>query len=80
MSEDALPNFSSDVGDYWLDLDVSSNDSVLHRIDGPTLRYPNGSYEWYLKGFCYASFDEWLKDNHYVTDEEKIMLKLRYGD
>ena len=56
---------------WWL------NDRI-HRVDGPAIESENGNKEWWLHGSHYT-FDEWLDQNHELTDEEKVMMKLQYG-
>jgi hypothetical protein len=51
---------------------------VWHREDGPAYENVNGEKEWYLNGSWY-SFDKWLNVNNYISEEEKLMLKLIYG-
>ena len=72
------PNHTNEDADYWINLEIQPYDA-LHRVDGPTTRYPDGRLEWYLHSQKYDSFDDWLDDNDYITDEIKIMLKLQYG-
>jgi hypothetical protein len=49
-----------------------------HRTDGPAIEFANGAVYWYLNDI-HMSFDQWLDKNQELTDEEKVMLKLRYG-
>jgi hypothetical protein len=49
-----------------------------HRTDGPAIEFANGGVSWWLDGNKMA-FDKWLNKNHELTDEEKVMYKLRYG-
>jgi hypothetical protein len=49
-----------------------------HRIDGPAVEYADGDKSWYLNDRGYT-FDEWLEENNYLSEEEKVMLKLTYG-
>jgi hypothetical protein len=49
-----------------------------HRTDGPAIECDNGHKEWFLNGYSYT-FDEWLDKNQELTDEEKVMMKLKYG-
>lgn len=51
-----------------------------HREDGPAQELVSNSQavSWWWKDTGY-SFDEWLKVNDVLSDEEKLMLKLRYG-
>jgi hypothetical protein len=50
----------------------------LHRVDGPATEYADGEKAWYLNGL-YCSFDRWLTANKYISEEEKLMLKLTHG-
>jgi hypothetical protein len=50
----------------------------LHRVDGPAVEWANGDKAWYLDGRGYK-FDEWLEANTYISEEEKLMLKLIHG-
>jgi hypothetical protein len=50
----------------------------FHRTDGPALIRANGREIWWLHGKR-LSFDEWLNENTYLTDGEKVMMKLKYG-
>jgi hypothetical protein len=56
---------------WWL------NDN-RHRVDGPAIEYADGSKGWRLNG-KYYTFDDWLKINKFISNEEKLMLKLQYG-
>jgi hypothetical protein len=49
-----------------------------HRTDGPALEYPDGNAQWWLHDRHYT-FDEWLDRTTGLTDEEKVMMKLKYG-
>jgi|TARA_R110000851_G_scaffold307160_1_gene465626 hypothetical protein len=49
-----------------------------HRIDGPATEWGDGGKSWYLRNICYT-FDEWLIANAEISEEEKVMLKLKYG-
>ena len=49
-----------------------------HRTDGPAVIWADGEVEWWLNDQCY-SFGRWLRANDYITDEQKVMLKLEYG-
>jgi hypothetical protein len=51
---------------------------VYHRIDGPAIEWANGKKSWYLNSNRY-DFDKWLEVNKYISEEEKLMLKLIYG-
>jgi hypothetical protein len=50
----------------------------IHRDDGPAVIYANGDVEWRLRGES-MSFDYWLAKTTGLTDEEKVMFKLKYG-
>jgi hypothetical protein len=50
----------------------------VHRVDGPAIKWGSGATEWWLNGHNYG-FDEWLEANNFISDEEKVMLKLTYG-
>jgi hypothetical protein len=50
----------------------------LHRVDGPAIEHLRGYKEWWLDNGRY-SFDDWLEANNYISEEEKLMLKLQYG-
>jgi hypothetical protein len=50
----------------------------LHRVDGPAVERADGSKSWVLNSNHYT-FDDWLEANIYISDEEKVMLKLTYG-
>jgi hypothetical protein len=62
-----------DGGDKWWCLH-----GKVHRVDGPAIEYANGTKEWRLNGKFY-DFDDWLEANYFISDEEKLMLKLTYG-
>lgn len=57
-------------------------DEIWHREDGPALCWGDPSsitsIGWVWRGHSYV-FDEWLKVNTVLSDEEKLMLKLQYG-
>ena len=46
-----------------------------HRKDGPAVIKSDGEIYWYFNGREYK-FDDWLKLNK--TDEQKMLLRLRY--
>jgi hypothetical protein len=50
----------------------------LHRTDGPAVECADGEDFWYSHGQEYT-FDVWLEENSYLTDDEKVMMKLQYG-
>jgi len=56
---------------YW-----KVNDK-LHREDGPALRSFDGICYWWLNDKLYT-FEEWLEKTP-ISDEEKILLKLKYS-
>jgi hypothetical protein len=49
-----------------------------HRIDGPAVEGTDGYRSWYLDGYSYE-LDDWLELNIYISEEEKVMIKLTYG-
>jgi hypothetical protein len=49
-----------------------------HRVDGPAIEYGCGDKLWWLNGDSYT-FDGWLEANKFISEEEKLMLKLIYG-
>jgi hypothetical protein len=57
--------------EWWL------NDRI-HRTDGPAIVRESGVIEWWLNS-VWLSFDVWLDQNTGLTDEEKVMFKLKYG-
>lgn len=57
----------------------------IHRSDGPAKYVPDyykyynaDMYSWYLNDNKY-SLDEWLEANDEISEEQKVMLKLKYG-
>jgi hypothetical protein len=60
-------------GDKWWVLNGEH-----HRTDGPAIEYMSGNVEFRLRGEYYT-FDEWLIANTEISEEEKVMMKLRYG-
>jgi hypothetical protein len=63
----------ADGDNYWW-----LNDRI-HRVDGPAIECADGDIEWWLHGTRFSFFDEWLDNNTELTEEEKVMFKLRYG-
>jgi sRNA-binding regulator protein Hfq len=49
----------------------------LHCETGPAIILPNGDVEWWLNNYAY-SFDQWCMLLN-KTDEERMLLKLRYA-
>ena len=49
----------------------------FHREDGPAVEWASGRVLWYLWGSD-LDFYDWLSKTP-VSDEEKVMLKLKYG-
>jgi len=49
----------------------------LHRDDGPAVEWADELKSWYLNGKC-VTFAEWL-DKVEMPDEDKVMMKLKYG-
>jgi hypothetical protein len=71
---DMQPTLLTDVdGDKWWILA-----GKIHRIDGPAVEWQDGDFEWYLDNNK-LTLDEWLAQNQTLNDEEKIMMKLKYG-
>jgi hypothetical protein len=62
----------ADGDNYWW-----LNDRI-HRVDGPAIEEANGHKEWWWNGTKF-NFAEWLNENTELTEEEKVMFKLRYG-
>lgn len=50
----------------------------LHRVDGPAMVRRDGSSEWCINGFGMQSIRGML-DSQYLNNDEKIILKLKYG-
>jgi hypothetical protein len=50
-----------------------------HREDGPADDYADGYNRWYFNDKYYSEFDDWLEANTFISEEEKLMLKLQYG-
>jgi|TARA_R110000765_G_scaffold381040_1_gene472266 hypothetical protein len=55
-----------------------NEEGSLHREDGPACIYDDGSVNWCLNGLTYPSFNAWCNKLN-KTDEEKMMLRLRYA-
>jgi hypothetical protein len=49
-----------------------------HRVDGPALEWADGIKTWWLNGNVHY-FDDWLELNTFISEEEKLMLKLIHG-
>lgn len=49
----------------------------LHRVDGPALVHANGDWEWAVHGTAMAL--ENMLTTHKLTNEEKLILKLKYS-
>jgi hypothetical protein len=49
-----------------------------HRTDGPAVEYSNDDKAWFLFGDDY-DLDDWLNKNDTLSEEEKVLLKLKYG-
>lgn len=49
-----------------------------HRIDGPAIEWENGEVGWWLDGMLY-DLSDYLDANHYITNEEKTLLVLKYS-
>jgi hypothetical protein len=63
-----------DGDEYWY-----NEEGEIHREDGPAVirAMPYDELDWRLNCRLY-SFNEWLKLTP-ITDEEKMLLKLRYA-
>jgi hypothetical protein len=48
-----------------------------HREDGPAIERADGNKIWYLNGQEY-SFDQWLKANTKLSDQQRVMFKLAF--
>jgi hypothetical protein len=53
-------------------------DRRMHRIHGPAIEWADGSLAWCFDG-KYMTFAKWLIANTQISDEVKVMLKLKYG-
>jgi hypothetical protein len=49
-----------------------------HRSDGPAIEWANGDASWYLNNEK-LTFEKWLEQSPRLSEEEKVMLKLKYG-
>jgi hypothetical protein len=49
-----------------------------HRTDGPAIEFADGNVEFRLCGEYYT-LEEWLEANSEISEEEKVMYKLKYG-
>jgi hypothetical protein len=63
---------SADGSKYWC------LNGKTHRVDGPADEDVDGTKGWWLNDEYYR-FDEWLEANNFISEEEKVMLKLIYG-
>jgi hypothetical protein len=50
----------------------------LHRVDGPAVEWADGD-EWWWLNYIHYEFDDWLEANYFISEEEKLMLKLIHG-
>ena len=50
-----------------------------HRSDGPAVINSRGDNWWWLNGARFNTIDEYLDANNYIDDEDKTLLKLKYG-
>jgi hypothetical protein len=50
---------------------------LVHRDDGPAFENANGNKYWYLND-QELTFNNWL-DKVDISDENKVMMKLKYG-
>ena len=62
-----------DGSKYWI------YQGRMHRTDGPAVVYQDGGMEWRLNGVEFPIFEDWLEYNIYITDTQKVLLKLKYG-
>ena len=53
-------------------------DGDRHRADGPASIYPDGDVAWWWHDEM-CSFERWLKATDEITDSQKVLLKLKYG-
>ena len=51
---------------------------LCHRNDGPAIQDRLGREYWYFRDTEY-SFDDWLKANDEIDEQDKTLLKLKYG-
>jgi hypothetical protein len=67
------PSITPDGSRFWY-----TEHRQLHRADGPAIEHADGSRSWWLydRGM---TFDRWLEQTTGLTDEEKVMMKLKYG-
>ena len=67
---------------HWIDAggwEVWAKGGGYHREDGPAVINPDGGIDWHLDGLWYSAFEDWLEANTYITDSQKVLLKLKYG-
>ena len=50
---------------------------LRHRANGPAIEWKDGRTSWWLNDQR-LTFDEWL-DKLDISDEAKVMMKLKYG-
>jgi endonuclease YncB( thermonuclease family) len=62
----------------WADGDKWWMNGKRHRVDGPAVEWADGDKWWCLDGNVYT-FDKWLEANKFISEEEKVMLKLIHG-
>ena len=74
----AIEQSDGSYADVFQDRRWFNDGGWLHRVDGPACIYNDGSVNWCLNGLTYPSFDEWCIELN-KTDEEKMMLRLRYA-
>lgn len=56
---------------------------TLYRYDGPASIFHNDSifgYRWHIYGRQVYSFEEYFAYNDEATEEEKMLLKIKYSD
>jgi hypothetical protein len=58
---------------------IGTYNKVLHRTDGPAYEWDDGGRDWYINGDFITSYAQ-LKQLGNITDDDMIMLKLKYGE
>lgn len=64
----------SNNGTVWWQI----SDHVTHREDGPAVEWTDGDVWWVWHGQT-MSLDKWLEVNDKIDEEDKTLLKLKYG-
>jgi hypothetical protein len=65
--------FTEDGSEFW------NNGHLLHRIDGPAVRWANGGHSWYVSGALYVTNESYQKAAG-LSDEDMTLLVLKYGN